>query len=453
MKKCTVSILIAAALLSVLLSACQTGEETPEPVSALPYQFAEMYGIIQSEYPVYELDTVIESKLPQEEKTALLTSAIHQDQELLVSMVLEDASEREPDELLRSGEGLFLTGPGIPEAGIKPLESIYASDSAYFEEYGHKRYIIEARFEIPSVLERGDILSGYAVRLLDFEKPLEFALKRVPEYGTLEELAGEEQGGIDTHDGISIITMGERVKEGILVSWYVFSETGESPISITYSPPNQEIDLPAISGDGKQYSIRALSANPYWDNGGHYQLSDIKRYGRRTRCLFDAPQEETDSPLQVNIPGITFLNHEESSPVTLAVPEDSAELNVDIPWNDGSVRILRITRMEEPQAAAAEGRQGVGMERPAVYIDVAAAHESRDLALRGLICQRKSRQGRWEHEPYEFDGNGSLRGFRILYDEGDGDVTLKFNGAAFYWNQPFAMQVRCRMVEEEEERE
>lgn len=505
MKPSAISVFMIAGLLSVMLSGCRTGGEAPvnaprpiisteeeiikgevdtglkengagdteEQAFALPYQFARMYGIIQSEYPVYELDTVIESKLPQKEKAIYLTSAIHQKQELLVSMVLDDysevltipadgeppadgvydtlsdgtmiVSERYQAELWKSGEGLFLTGPGIPEAGIKPLESIYASDPAYFEAYRHKRYIIEARFEIPSALDHEDILSGYALRLLDFEIPLEFALKRVPEYGTLEELAEEEHGSMDTHDGISIISLGERVKEGTLISWYVFSEVGDRPISITYRPPNQEIDLPTLSGNGKQYSIRQLSANPYWDNMGHYRLSDIKRYGRRTQCLFDVPQKELNALLQVNIPGITFLNHEESSPVTLPVPKDDKEMNLDISWNDGSVRILRVTRMKEPQTSALEDEQGKVkvIERPAVYIDVMAVHEDKDLALRGLICQRKLRHGGWEHERYDFDGKGSLSGFRVYYDEGDTEVTLKFHGAAFYWNQPYVMQIEC----------
>ena len=304
------------------------------------------------------------------------------------------------------------------------------------------RYIIEARFELPAVSDHGDHISGYALRLLDFEKPLEFGLKRVPEYRTLEELAKQEQGGLDTHDGISIISMGERVKEGILISWYVYSEGGEQPISITYKPPEQEIELPVISGNGKQYSIRQLAANPYWDNLGHDRLSDIKQYGRRTRCLFDVPVEEQNALFQIHIPGITFLNYEESTPVTLPVPEDSEELNVDIPWKDGTVRILDITRMKEPQMVAARDEQGKAdvTERPAVYIDVTAVHEDKDLALRALICQRK-RQGGWEHERYDFNEKGNLSGFRVFYDEGDTQVTLKFHGAAFFWNQPYEMQL------------
>ena len=90
----------------------------------------------------------------------------------------------------------------------------------------------------------------------------------------------------------SIISMGEKVREGILISWYVYSEAGETPISIAYKPPSLDMDLPTISGNGKQYAIRELSANPYWDNLGHYRLSDVRQYGRRTRCLFDVPQEE-----------------------------------------------------------------------------------------------------------------------------------------------------------------
>lgn len=46
-----------------------------------------------SEYPVYELDRVIESKVPQKEKAISLTFAIHQKQDLILSIVLADDSE------------------------------------------------------------------------------------------------------------------------------------------------------------------------------------------------------------------------------------------------------------------------------------------------------------------------------------------------------------------------
>lgn len=509
MRRSTISVFMTAALLAVLLSGCRTGggpegeaagpgtqenvsrpvagmeqESAPETklesesetdpqgaIPALPYQFASKYGIIQSEYPVYQLDDVIESKYPQEEKTIALTSALHQKQELLVSMVLNDysevqkipaggeppedsryfklsdgsmiVSEKYQDELWKSGEGLFLTGPGIPEGGIKPVESVYADDSAYFESYGNRRYIIEAKFELPSAPVGEDGLSGYGLRLFDFENPVEFAMKRVPEYGTLEELAQKEHGSMDTHDGISIISMGEKVKEGILISWYVYSEGGEGPISIAYNPPPLDMELPTISANGKQYVIRKQTANPYWDNMGHCGLSDIKQYGRRFRCLFDVPREEQDGLFQMHIPGITFLNREESQPVTLPVPEDYKELKETIPWRDGSVRILGITRMKEPQTIESEDGQGnvKVTERPAVYIDVAAVHEDKELALKSLLCQRKLRWGKWEPERYEFDEKGNLSGFRIFYEEGDTEVTLKFHGAAFYWDQPFVMEL------------
>lgn len=510
MKKSLVSVFMIAGLLSVLLSGCQTGagmtERAPEPVSsteqaaakeekketaeakttesrrnqgeesegqgpALPYQFVRKYGIIQSEYPVYEQERTVRLNLPRKEKTISLTSAIRQNQELIVSIILDDdseaeitppdgeppedglyytlsdgsmiASERYQNELWKSGEGLFLTGPGIPEEGIKPLESLYASYPDYYEAYGHKRYSIEARFELPPSPDGEIDLSGYALRVLDFEEPLEFALKRAPEYGTLEELAAEEHGSMDNHDGIAIISTGEKVKEGILVSWYVHSETGARPISITYKPPLQEIDMPTISGNGKQYPIKQLAANPYDDISSLYWLSDVKQYGRRSRCLFDVPPKEQNGAFQVNIPGITFLNHEESTPVTLPIPKDYEELDKDIPWEEGSVRILGITRMKEPQIEEIpDAKTGNKVrERPAVYIDVEAVHEDKNLALRRLICQRKLRYGGWEHERYDFDGKGSLSGFRIFYEEGDREVTLKFNGAAFYWDQPYVMEL------------
>lgn len=247
---------------------------------------------------------------------------------------------------------------------------------------------------------------------------------------------------MDTHDGISIISIGEKVNEGILISWYVYSEREERQVSITYKPPYQEIDLPTISDKEGEYPIKQLPANPYWDNIGRYRLSDVQRHGRRYSCLFDVPQNEPSGSYRINIPGITFLNREESPHVTLDIPDDHETLNVDIPWKEGSVRILGITRMEPQPVSITDGKgKETVRERPAVYIDVEAVHEDKELALRGLICQRKLKWSGWEHERYDFDGNGSLSGFRIFYEDGDSSVTLKFNGPAFYWNQPFVMEV------------
>ena len=147
MKKRSITVLIIAGLLSALLSGCQTGPgaggETPgnasgagssavgemngaddverpggvdadgnagapggtgadgnagvpgssdAALSALPFQFLRTYGIVQSEYPVYELDSTVQLEFPQKEKTLALTSALCHKQELTVSAILIDPS-------------------------------------------------------------------------------------------------------------------------------------------------------------------------------------------------------------------------------------------------------------------------------------------------------------------------------------------------------------------------
>ena len=155
---------------------------------------------------------------------------------------------------------------------------------------------------------------------------------------------------MDTHDGITIISMGEQVEDGILVSWYVYGEAETQAVSITFKPPLQDVAMPTISGGGNEYPIKQMKSNPYWDNSGFYRPSDIERYGGRYLCMFDVPVDQQNTAFQVNIPGITFLDQEESTPVTLEIPDNSEELNVDIPWKEGSVRILGITKMQELQA-------------------------------------------------------------------------------------------------------
>ena len=439
-------------------------------LSALPFQFLRTYGIVQSEYPVYELDSTVQLEFPQKEKTLALTSALCHKQELTVSAILIDPSvealppgseppdagkyitltdgrllnpeEKYQSELWSSDEGLFLTGPGLPEDGIKPVESMYGADSQYFEAYGSMRYCIEARFQLPAAPTDEKALSGYALRVLDFEQPLEFSLKSTPEYETLEELAAAEHGSLDTHDGITIISMGEQVEDGILVSWYVYDETPDCPFSIHYVPPLQEIAMSTISSGGNEYPIKQMKANPYWDNPGFYRLSDLKWDSRRFLCMFDVPADQQNTTFQVNIPGITFSGQEESTPVTLTIPDDYEELNVDIPWEEGSVRIIGIKKLQGPQTVGATDAAGElkVVDKPAVYIYVKAVHEDKDLILRGLLCERMQ-YGGWERGRYDYDGNGTLTGFRVFYKEGDTEVTLKFHLARFYWEQPFVMEI------------
>lgn len=438
-------------------------------LSALPFQFLRTYGLVKSEYPVYELESTVQLEFPQKEKTLALTSALCHKQELTVSAILIDPSvealppgseppedkyytqltdgrllipENYRNELGTSGEGLFLTGPGLPEDGIKPAESMYLTDSLYFEAYGSMRHCIEARFQLPAAPTDENALSGYALRVLDFENPLEFSLKSAPEYGSLEELAAAEHGSMDTHDGITIISMGEQVEDGILVSWHMYDETPGRSFTIDYAQPGQKIARSTISSGGNEYPVKQMKANPYWDNPGFYRLSDLKWDARRYRCMFDVPTDQQNTAFQVNIPGITFSGREESAPVTLTIPDDYEELNVDIPWEEGSVRILGITKMQELQAVETTNAawEPKTVNRPAVYIDVKAVHEDKDLILRGLLCDRK-RGGGWERGRYDYDGNGTLTGFRVFYEEGDTEVTLKFHGAWFYWEQPFVMEI------------
>ena len=120
--------------------------------------------------------------------------------------------------------------------------------------------------------------------------------------------------------------------------------------------------------------------------------------------MFDVPVEQQNTAFQVNIPGITFLDQEESTPVTLTIPNDYEELNVDIPWEEGSVRIIGIKKLQGPQTVGATDAAGElkVVDKPAVYIYVKAVHEDKDLILRGLLCERK-RYGGWERGRYDYD--------------------------------------------------
>ena len=61
-------------------------------------------------------------------------------------------------------------------------------------------------------------------------------------------------------------------------------------------------------------------------------------------------------------------------------------------------------------------------------------------SIKSHRAERK-RYGGWERGRYDYDGNGTLTGFRVFYEEGDTEVTLKFHLARFYWEQPFVMEI------------
>ena len=87
----------------------QVETEMDKQISNLPYQFVRTYGIIQSEYPVYELESVIESKIPQKEKSLALTSVICQNQELIVNIVMDDYSQVRKTRLAGMHQGTVYT--------------------------------------------------------------------------------------------------------------------------------------------------------------------------------------------------------------------------------------------------------------------------------------------------------------------------------------------------------
>ncbi len=461
MKKNAMSVLVIAGLLSVILSGCQNSARQGDLVH--PYQFVKEYGIIMSDNPIYMLDPGTEQKLTQGDVTVHSVFAVQQDRELIVSVVLDDRSDlsgngekesaeglRYQEALWKSGDAMVLTGPGLLQEGCRPhgeqnQNASYVAYYDFYETYGYMRYFLEARFETPFALDFETYPDEYLIRVLDLESPVRLSMVRAPGYGTLEELAKGEQGDVDTHGDFSVISVGENVENGIAVSLYVCSSTGGQTANVVYIPPlgRDKIELPMLSNGEEEYPIWIQDqANPLIDRMGVYQLGDVNRDGSRRRCLFEVPDDKRDGPFFLTIPGLTLLSGEVSEPITLPIPDDDKELAEEIPFQNGRVRLLKISRMKEPQKQESGGNANDMIEKPAVYVDVDAVSDMGETALRGLLCQRKrGERDAWENQRYDFDENGSLSGFRVfLYDEGDTEVTLKFISPAIYWKQPFELE-------------
>lgn len=441
-----------------ITEAIQPGEVMEAELSeAAPLQFVKGYGIVRSEYPVYILDETADSEVTNGEAKAALLSVVRQGTKLIAGIEITDysnsdktediktlshLSERYRDDIWRTGDGLILTGPDIPEEGYRPLEAEYIADIRRYEKAGYKRYLMEAQFEIPAELDFEKNSSGYGLQLLDFENIMEFTMTRAPGYETLEALAAGE-GAMDTHDGISVLATAAPAEDGILVDCYSFVEKDDRSVALVYIPPFQEVERPELTLGEKIYP--AKENYRHWDKIGAYWLDGISAGSQNLRMLFDVPENEMRGQFTLTFPGVTFRSTEEMPTITLPIPEDSQELTEEITSGAGTVRLVKITKMQQLQAEQIRDQNGNVIrvvERPAVYLEVRAEDAEDGLALRGLICQRKLDKGGWENQRYDFDENGNLSGFRVFYDDGDTSITLKFSGAAIYWEQPFVLPLQ-----------
>lgn len=451
----------------------ETGESEAEPGppgAAIPFQFVKGYGIVTSQEPVYILDAKAAPELTQGDVTITLDFAVQQNQTMVAHFKILDRSEIERvekgeappsdkklyklsdgtkissqkyrEDIWAAGDGIKLMGPDIPEEGFKPIESQYYSDPDFYEKYGFMRYFIAASFDVSSFPDLKNSLSGYSFRILEIEQPIEFSMKPAPGYETLEALAAEE-GTMDTHDGFSILAVRESVDEGILIDWYTYSDTGDRMASVAYNPPFQKGDEPVLSSGNKVYASE--QDHPYKDMFGLYRLAGTNPGGQHLVQMFVVPEEERDQAFTLTVSGPVFLSSELSDPITLAIPEDSEELSQVMHFREGQVRISKITKLEEPQQYRETDRQGAVKisKKPVVYIEVWAFSETKDLSLRRLSCERKTKEeeNQWEYQRYNYGDNEQLNGFYVFYEEGDTDITLRFGTPGFYWNQPYEFEL------------
>lgn len=431
MKNEKLFLMLAAGLLSAVLGGCQTVTSNQQEFQPYMLQFVKGHGIVKSEHPVYVLDSDTELIQTKGDRTLALVDVVQQNRKLIVNFTLTGNSE---DERAREiDDNIKLIEPELSENAGRPIEAMYVSDPDFYEQYGYMRSTITAWFELPSDLDIQKHLSDYMIQVLDFDEPIPFTMKQVPCYETLEDLAAAE-GGVDTHDGFSVLAVGNEVEEGILVEWYTYSESDQSA-SISYTPPGKTANRPTLSSGEKEYPTERNLL--YMNTLKLYRLEGIVSAGHVYNQLFLVPEEERQGSFSLTIPGITYLQADESEEITLRIPEDKEVLTEKIPFREGSVCLNTITRMTESQEHDIDG----AAKRPAVYIEVAATSEEKELSLKSLICKRKAGRGLWENQRYDFDENDNLSGFRVFYNEGDTEIILKFSQSGFYWEQPYRLDL------------
>lgn len=495
MKKRTLLTLILTLSLSAILSGCQkhtdsnqvliteTAEvpstaETVSPtepadeLSAVQlYQFVKGQGIIKSSYPIFVLDADTPPRLTENDATVRLLTVIQRDRELYAEFRIEDrlatAIEAAQEALAEEAHitdkdtrfplrghmkpswgganNLLLEGPGIPEHARLPKSVTHSSTDHMIEHDGYILHFMCGIFETQDI-DRYRDLTGYSFQIPGFSTPMEFSMEPAPGYGSLEELAAGE-GGMDTHDGFSILATATAVEDGILTDLYTYNEKGRRMALQITSPKD---NVPVLSHGGKTYPVK--SGAGYEGAPDHYRLAEASLGTQNLQFLYDVPLAEQDATLILTVPAVILPSEESSSHITLDIPEDTENLNVEIPFREGELLLRKITRLKEPRESWETDSIGniVPAEKPAVYLELTTKSSSKDKEIKDVICKRKAEdavwytENEWESQKGEFDENQKIEGFYVFYDEGDTEITISFSDPWYHWNQPYEIPLQVK---------
>lgn len=447
------------------------GVEEGHPDVVPLYQFVKGQGIIRSSAPVFVLDADTPPQLTENDATAKLLSVIWRKQELYAEFKIEDCSAESTDAAQESlaedeyitvdkniripmhgyrknewgsAEDLVFNGPGIPEDICRPKNVTQSYSDHLLGEHGYIRYFICGLFETKPLDLQTD-LTGYSFRIPEFNTPLEFSMKPAPGYDSLEALAAG-QGGMDTHDGYSILATATAVEDGILIDLYTYNEK-EKIMAVQITSPKENV--PVLSQGGKTYPTKSIA--PYAGVADYYRMDEVVPGTQNLQFLYDVPAAEQNASFTLTVPAVILPAAESSGHITLDIPEDSAELDMDIPFQDGTLRLQKITRMKKPREYRDMDQLGnvVSVEKPAVYLELSAQTSSEEKEIKNILCRRKAddavwyTEKEWESQQIEFDEEQNIKGAYVFFEEGDTEITILFSNPWYYWNQPFVIPLKA----------
>lgn len=278
---------------------------------------------------------------------------------------------------------------------------------------------------------------------------MKFSMKPAPGYQTFGGLAAG-QGGMDTHEGYSILVLAQEVEEGILTDLYTYHETDNRIAVSDDVRPASRNRHPVLSADEKTYPVQGSLL--YQGMGGRHQILEQSPGTQHMQLLYDVPKKERDAALTLTIPGVILISKEASDHVTLEIPEDSKELAEVIPFEAGNLHIQKITRLSKPREYQDVDAQGnlVTTEKDALYIAVSLESHTEEKKFEVIGCRRKAEdavwytENEWEYQQADYDKDQNLKGFYVLFDEDDTEITLRFTEPWYYWKQPFMVPIQIK---------
>lgn len=454
------------------------------PAIAEGYQFVKGLGICSPGNPVvYQVSgTAGDSKaeeITNEYASARLIDAIYQDKMLVITLVLEDTSisvvpDEEAEPLLEKDNSYFcidmeeqiyghsgflgelnrsnptganrlvdarLYPPGIKESGYGFQSQSLRTNYKEYEDGWH--CVVTAELQLSRVpFTVGELEEEFKLELNGFEDPLLFRLKAAEEVMTLEELPG-----LTVTEGISFLACGKVDQQELTISLYPVQEDGYQVYPVTTGVACRMDGADSADGE-KTYQM--------YTDGNSRQLAGLfaglSPSGiRQFTCLL--PDEVGTQDMKLILNQLTIATEEKSGIYPIPIPENVADIDMKVDFQDGTLYLTKVERMQE-EISLGHDENGKDILKPGIFLMAQAEAKNEGIHM-GIVLGYEADYLDKEGEINRF-GRGpvfpdvtdqpfhecEVTGYRIPYEPGAKEVDVIFWNPEYLLDRQVVLPVR-----------